>query len=80
MTSDKPSADKPDADIALDVRGLQVYFYTEEGEIKEGYLVAIGHRGGDGNWQQWTSDLFGWLQGEPDTAFDRGSALNRQND
>jgi hypothetical protein len=43
-------------------------------------LVAIRHREGGGNWQQWTLDLFGWLQGKPDTAFDSGSALNRQND
>jgi hypothetical protein len=43
-------------------------------------LLAIGHREGGRNWQQWASDLFGWLQGKPDTAFDRGSALNRQND
>jgi len=36
---------------------------VEEEEIKEGYLVAIGHREDGGNWQQWTSDLFEWLQG-----------------
>ena len=53
---------------------------VEEDEIKEGYLVAIGHREDGGNWQQWTSDLFGWLQGKPDTAFDSGSALNCQNE
>jgi G3E family GTPase len=67
---------------ALDVQCVDSRWniHVEEDEINEGYLVAIGHRDGDGNWQQWTSDLFGWLQGEPDTAFYSGSALNRQND
>jgi hypothetical protein len=37
---------------------------VEEDEIKEGYLVAIGHREDGGNWQQWTSDLFEWLRGK----------------
>ena len=37
---------------------------VEEDDIPEGYLVAIGKREGNGTWQQWAADLFGWLQGQ----------------
>jgi len=42
---------------------------VEEDDIKEGYLVAIGRREGGDDWLQWASDLFAWLQGQPDRAF-----------
>jgi G3E family GTPase len=38
---------------------------VEENDIEEGYLVAIGRRKGGEDWQQWTADLFAWLQGQP---------------
>ena len=42
---------------------------VEEDDIEEGYLVAIGRREGGDDWLQWASDLFAWLQGQPDRAF-----------
>jgi G3E family GTPase len=42
---------------------------VEENAIEEGYLVAIGRREAGKDWLQWTSDLFAWLQGQPDTPF-----------
>ena len=41
---------------------------VEEGSTEEGFLVAIGYREGNANWQQWTSDLFAWLQESRDMA------------
>jgi hypothetical protein len=56
---------------SLDVQCVDLRWTTKAGEddIEKGYLVAIGKREGGENWLQWTSDLFAWMQGQPDTTF-----------
>jgi G3E family GTPase len=48
----------------LDVQCVDKRFtLTHEADpIEKGFLVAIGKRESGENWQQWTSDLFAWLQ------------------
>jgi G3E family GTPase len=48
---------------------------VEEGEMEEGFLVAIGRREGNGNWQQWTSDLFAWLRSHPNPGLARSIVI-----
>jgi hypothetical protein len=55
----------------LDVQCVDTRFTVthEEDLIEKGFLVAIGRRESSEDWQQWVSDLFAWLQGQPDTPF-----------